>query len=108
MALPLRTGFRESVYTAPWQKRGDPGPISNMDRVTLIMIHRRREKAGNNDPYPRIDGSADLAVYALLYLSTYLRKHYPEAFEKWWTEEVQGFLDRYRPPSEMISLPKVA
>lgn len=104
--------FAKSVqYGDSWQKRGEiRGPISNMDRKYDRIMHsiEQWEKAGINDPYPRIDGSADLAVYALLYLSSYLRKHYPETFEKWWAEEVQGFLDRYRPPSEMISMPKSA
>ena len=93
--------FAKSIqYGDSWQKRGEiRGPISNMDRKYDRIMHsiEQWEKAGKNDPYPRIDGSADLAVYALLYLSTYLRAHYPEQFEKWWTEEVQGFLARYRP-----------
>ena len=93
--------FAKSVqYGNSWQKRGEiRGPIANMDRKydRIMTSIERWVEEGKNDPYPRIDGSADLAVYAILYLSTYLREHYPEVFEKWWTEEVQVFLDRYRP-----------
>jgi hypothetical protein len=94
-------------YGNSWQKRGEiRGPISNMDRKydRLMNSIDQWEQTGKNIPYPRIDGSADLAVYALLYLSTYLREHYPEPFKEWWQNEVQSFLDRYRPPSEMIKI----
>jgi hypothetical protein len=94
-------------YGQSWQKRGEiRGPISNIDRKydRLMNSIDQWEKTGKNDPYPRIDGSADLAVYNLLYLSTYLREHYPAAFEKWWMEEIQGFLDRYRPETEISTL----
>lgn len=101
--------FAKSIqYGDSWQKKGEiRGPISNLDRKYDRIMHsiEQWEKSGKNDPYPRIDGTADLAVYALLYLSTYLREHYPEAFEKWWTEEVQVFLDRYRPVEKLVSIP---
>ena len=87
-------------YGNSWQKRGEiRGPISNMDRKydRIMNSIEKWEKTGKNDPYPRIDGTADLAVYSLLYLSTFLREHYPEEFAKWWAEEAQSFLDRYRP-----------
>lgn len=109
--LYVMTFAKGMQYGNSWQKRGEiRGPISNMDRKydRLMNSIDQWEQTGKNDPYPRIDGSADLAVYALLYLSTFLREHYPEAFERWWKEEVQSFLDRYRPASEMVSVPKVA
>jgi hypothetical protein len=92
--------FAKSVqYGDSWQKRGEVrGPIANLDRKydRIMKSIEQWQENGKNDPYPRIDGSADLAVYALLYLSTYLREHYPDAFEKWRTEEVESFLSRYR------------
>jgi hypothetical protein len=109
--LYVMTFAKGMQYGNSWQKRGEiRGPISNIDRKydRLMNSIDQWESTGKNDPYPRIDGSADSAVYHLLYLSTFLREHYPEAFERWWREEVQSFLDRYRPASEMVAVPKVA
>jgi len=106
--------FAKSVeYGDSWQKRGEiRGPISNIDRKYDRVMNSIEQwtNQGKNDPYPRIDGSADLAVYTLLYLSTYLRKHYPAAFDNWWRNEVQNFIDRYRPleAEEGRPVPKVA
>ena len=105
--LYVMTFAKGIQYGNSWQKRGEiRGPISNMDRKYDRLMNSIEvwERTGKNDPYPRIDGSADLAVYAILYLSTYLREHYPAEFQKWWFEEVQNFTDRYRslpsPPSK--------
>jgi hypothetical protein len=82
---------KSAQYGDSWQKRGEiRGPIANIDRKYDRIMHSiaQWEEAGTNDPLPRIDGSADLAVYCLLYLSSFLRKRYPEAYGKWWAEEI--------------------
>jgi hypothetical protein len=109
--LFVMTFAKGMQYGNSWQKRGEiRGPISNMDRKYDRVMNSIDliENGGKNDPYPRIDGSADLAVYALLYLSTYLREHYPAAFERWWKDEVQNFLDRFRPLHPVDAPEKVA
>jgi len=93
--------FAKSVeYGDSWQKRGEiRGPISNIDRKYDRVMNsiERWISTGKNDPWARIDGSADLAVYTLLYLSTFLKKHYPEDYMRWWHEELQAYINRYRP-----------
>jgi hypothetical protein len=111
--------FTKSVeYGDSWQKRGEiRGPISNMDRKydRIMNSIERWISTGKNDPWARIDGSADLAVYTLLYLSTFLKEHYPEDYKRWWHDELQAYIDRYRPlrsvtkeTEEGLPAPKVA
>jgi hypothetical protein len=111
--------FAKSVeYGDSWQKRGEiRGPISNMDRKYDRVMNsiERWISTGKNDPRARIDGSGDLAVYTLLYLSTFLKEHYPEDYKRWWNDELQVYIDRYRPlrsvakeTEEDLSAPKVA
>jgi hypothetical protein len=98
--LYVMTFAKGLQYGNSWQKRGEiRGPISNMDRKYDRVMNSidQIESGGKNDPYPRVDGTADLAVYSLLYLSTFLREHYPAAFERWWKDEVQEFIEPYRP-----------
>jgi hypothetical protein len=105
-------------YGPSWKKRGElRGVAANLDRKwdRISKSFDDIEKRGLNDPAPRLDGTGDLAVYCLLYLSSFLRQQYPEAFERWWTEEIQTFIDRYRPlrsierpGGEPLSAPKVA
>lgn len=97
--LYLLVFVKSAQYGNSWQRRGEiRGPISNIDRKYDRIMHsiQQWEEAGINVPDARIDGSADLAAYCLLYLSSFLKKQYPDAYGKWWAEEVQAFIDRYR------------
>jgi hypothetical protein len=105
--LYLLVFAKTEQYGDSWQKRGEiRGPIANIDRKydRIMRSIEMWTEEGKNDPYPRIDGTADLAVYSILYLSTFLRRHYPAAFERWWKDEMQDFIEHYRSVPEHSEL----
>jgi hypothetical protein len=86
-------------YGGSWQKRGEiRGPVSNLDRKydRIMSSIDTWVETGRNEPYPRVDGSVDLAVYVILYASTFLKEHYPKEYERWTRDELEAFIRRYR------------
>ena len=97
--LYLLTFCKGKHYGDSWKKRGEiRGCMSNMDRK-YDRISKSADDItdhGHNDPVPRLDGTGDLVVYGLLYLSSFLKQKYPKEFEEWLEKDVDGFIERYR------------
>lgn len=73
---------KEGTYGDSWAKRGEIGVFFNIsrkfDRLEHIVLNGARDEVGESD----IDTVADLANYALLWL-TYIARERPDQFKDW-------------------------
>jgi hypothetical protein len=97
--LYVQTFCKGVGYGDSWRKRGEiRGIAANIDRKydRLSKSFEDMETHAHNDPGPRIDGAGDLAVYCLLYLSSWVTEKYPALFKKWFEEDLTRFVEPFR------------
>lgn len=87
-ALAIAKGIS---YKDSWKRHGEmfsivPNLLRKMDRIQACVQ--------TNTPAGKIDGSADLAVYALLFLQD-LENRYPEDFKQWHQKDVLEYIETY-------------
>lgn len=78
---------KELGYGSSWCKRGELDVFFNtarkFDRIENIMLGKGKDAVGE----PKIDTVGDLANYSYLWM-TYLLRHAPEDFVKWFKNNV--------------------
>ena len=82
-------------YGSSYKSKGEvlsifPNLMRKYERVEKSIMDQVDK--GVKNPSPRIDGTADLAVYCLLYLQ-FLEKEYPLEYMSWFNKEVKSYIE---------------